>query len=240
MKRLLTLTLLAWLISCQAVWAIPTFDAQAEGDIDLGTTATFNHTVGAGCANPIITVDIEAQDATRTINTMTIGGTNGTLIDNQAIAGFNREVFFYRRVGVSTGVNEINVVFSATMDGVHVSSRSYCNVNQTTPTGTPAKASHTTGTTTPTVNVTLAAGDLAIDAMMQRNPGSTESCTKDASQTERDSGRSNGEYNYGGSEESGTGTVTMSWTCTASDVWAIIAVPLKPASRRAIAPIIFQ
>jgi hypothetical protein len=247
MKKLIVVLLLclfpALLIACPPnLWAAITFDAQAEGDGVDTDTVTYAHTVGGGCTNLIIVVDITGRrDGSLTINTMTIGGSSATSIDSQAVAGFSLGVDLYRRVGVSTSSNTITVVFAAANDRWHVSSRSYCGVNQTTPTGTAAKAADTSQTSSaPSVDVLSASGELVIDEMTIRDSDSWPTCSVGASQTQRDNTAVGFFHISGSSEEAGAGTITMDWSCDVADAWGIVGVPLKPATpaRRSIVIIV--
>lgn len=239
MKRLLALLLL--LIASPA-WGAITFDAQYEGAGTSTDTVSYTHTVGSPCANPIIVVGIQARpDGSATINTMTIGGAAGTLIDTQDVAGWVRQAWLYRRVGVSTGSNTITVVFGASNEYWHVTSLSYCGVDQAAPTGTAAKTSQTTqGVNDPSVNVTSAVGEVVVDSMIQTDNNDAGCGPIDG--IERDNTRVSFIANFGMHQKAGAASVTMNWSCDSDDVWGIVAVPLKPAAalRRIFAPIIFQ
>lgn len=212
---------------------IPVFDAQYESDGASTTTVTYDHTVGAGCTNPIIVVDIEAYtNGSATINTMTIGKVNATFIDSQGISGYIRWVYMYQRAAVSTGANEINVVFASANDTWHVSSRSYCGVHQTVPVGTAVKnVSTDTSSQTPTASgISSATNELVIDAVVIRDEGweSAPVCSADSPQQERDNYHASTVFDASSSEKAGAASTTMSWFCTNTQPWAIIAVPLKP------------
>jgi hypothetical protein len=112
---------------------------------------------------------------------------------------------------------------------------SWTGVHQTSPIGTPAKATGTNNA--PTVTVTAASGDMVVDGLYCE----PDTITNNASQTLINEIEAIGGYtSIGGSYEawsSGT-TVVMSWSCGSSEAWGIIGVALKPAAAGGGGPVI--
>jgi hypothetical protein len=110
----------------------------------------------------------------------------------------------------------------------------YSGVDQTTPVGTAVTAqSAGVGTTTATVNASSAASELVVDGMITRQG---QTITAGANQTDRGNVTDSANWVAGISEEAGAGTVTMSWTLGSDNLWAIVAVPLKPAAAPTSSP----
>jgi hypothetical protein len=105
---------------------------------------------------------------------------------------------------------------------------SFFGVDQSTPRA--ALASATGNSTTASVAVPAAAGDVVLDVASAN--GDAISLTAAASQTQRYStgtGTRGGNVRGGSSTRAATGTVTMSWTLGRAKRWAILGVALKPA-----------
>ena len=109
---------------------------------------------------------------------------------------------------------------------------SYTGVNQTTPLGT--AASNKGKSTTASVSVSSAAGELVVDAVGRRSDVTSNPISPGAGQTQRwnthtgANSATNGATG-GASEKAGAATVPMSWTWSGSIEWAIAGVSLKPA-----------
>ena len=220
------------LILCPSLaWAAPTFDAATTGTGNGVSSVTVNHTVGAGCSNPIIVVGISWQkNPTGTLDTLTVGGVGGTEIDTSnwsASGGYTHELWY--RVGAS-GANDVIATFDAAKNSITVGVRSYCGVDQVTPIGTANKATGLSGTN-PTVDITSAAGELVVDMVSSVPDAGSQTLTVGASQTDRANFAQDAtNHIQGGSEEAGAATTTMSWTLGTVGAWGSIGVPLKPSS----------
>jgi hypothetical protein len=223
MRRILVLLFVLFATSAHAA---VTFDDITSADVDALAQATFNHTVDGGCTTPIIIVTAVWYSSTTALTGVTVEGAPAIFVSGATNTDATRRVEMWRLTGVATGVNEIVIDWGGLASGVAAAS-SYCGVHQTVPLGTPATA--TGVTTTPTVAVTSAADELVIDAL---GTGGTATAAVHVSQTERLS-LSNlipGVALLGASEEAGAASVTMSWTLSETDYWAIVGVALKPTS----------
>src|SRR5438876_1071828 len=181
------------------------------------STFSFNHAVGSG-ANRLLIVGV-TDDNNRGVPSVTYNAVAMTAIGSKSNG--NLLVSMFRTVNPPSGTFAVKVTWGGGNNVGEVGAISFTGVDQTTPLGTFVTAS--ASTTTPTVNVTSAAGELVVDTV-----GATGgTLTVEASQTQR--------WNLtqtvrgGGSTEAGAATVTMSWSLGTSNSWATIAVPVKPA-----------
>jgi hypothetical protein len=197
---------------------------------------TFSHTVGAGGANRILVVGVNIfSTGTLTVSSMTYAGQSMTFLAgvNNPGARIRSEMWYI--IAPATGANNIAITFSASVRAV-AGGMSYTGVHQAAPFGTAATAS-SDGSTTASVVVSSAAGELVVDTVGNReNTSETQSLTVGAGQTQRYNGVSrtgtisNSNVVGAGSEEAGAASVTMSWAAgPSSQDWAIVAAPLKPA-----------
>jgi len=221
------------LLIASPAWGAVTFDAYTTDAIFSSDTLSTSHTVGGGCTNPYLVVAVHtlSQDLTHSSVSATAGSLTqiGTLLQYDDGAGSHYKLSLWGIAG-ATGVQSITITLSEPATVIYSFTRSYCGVNQATPLGTAATA------LTNTVNVSSAAGELVIDAMILRT-SSTISAT--GGQTVRYA-ESLDFSRAAGSDLAGSGTTTMSWL--AAD--AIIGVPLKPtaaaATRVRRRPVVFQ
>jgi hypothetical protein len=198
---------------------------------DVPTTVTWTHTTGSSGPNRALIVGVTTYaDTPLPSNRVTAVRYNGvalTPLGSQRDGGNNSGIEMFLLVNPPTGANTVEVDVIALVDYVVGGSATFYGVNQTTPTGTFASQSGTG--TNPTVNVTTVRGDMVIDTVGTIANGSL---TPDTGQTLRWEGSPVfGAFDVGaGSTKPGAqGTTTMSWTLSASQNWAIGAVPVKAA-----------
>jgi hypothetical protein len=220
--------LLLLLLLPRLALAAPTLDAQNNFEDFSGGGTVFtlsgSITIGSLCTTDLIIVVSVVTHSNIDVSDMTIGGSAATFIDGHATVA--RRISMWYRVGVSPGANTISMNFSGGANTVRASARSFCGVNQTTPIGTPAKV-ESTGTSA-SVNVSSATGELVIDAIVARNPGTLTLTVGGGGQVE-DLNISVDPY-QAESHKAGAGTVTMSWALSESQDWHQIGVSLKPAA----------
>jgi hypothetical protein len=227
------LLLLGLLVAGPLHAATPTHDATTTGAgtkfaNDPDGIMTISHTRGASCPNAITIVGLIDTDSTPgTLSSLTANGVSMTLIDTQTFTtGPTYVARLYYALAPPSGAFNVVATYSEVMNANSIRVSTYCNVNQSTPIGTPAKATQN-GVTTATVNVSSATGELVVDVVGVRATGIN--LTVGAGQTQRYNEADSGDYLAGGSEEAGGATVTMSWSYTNSDSYGIVAVPLKPS-----------
>ena len=199
---------------------------------------SFSHTVAAG-TDMFLMVSVAAHSSSadlRIPSGVTYNSVSMTQVGSTVTTG-NFSLSVWRLTGPATGSNTVAVTFSGTpgTNNVATAANSFYGVDQSTPLGTPATAN--SASTSPTVDVGTAIGDLAYDAMLESG-GSGASNTAGSGQTERydvDSGTAIG---AAGSHETAAGTTTtMSWGLGTSATWATLGVAIKPGSGAASATI---
>jgi hypothetical protein len=145
----------------------------------------------------------------------------------------------WRLIAPATGSNTVQVTINGTsVTRTVLSAISFTGAHQTTPEGTIVK-NETTGTSS-SLNVTVAAGGMAMDSLVVQ--GGTVTPTLGAGQTSRFGPHANAlceaTTDVVGSTEGGSGTVAMSWTAIDNFYYfSHIAVPIGPAATTAVAPI---
>jgi len=186
---------------------------------------TWSHTIGSG-SNRILIISVSNRDGNKTVTSVTYGGTALTQIGFQNGPGNQNRTSLWKLLAPPTGTASIVVTLSGSVNVVG-GAVSFDNVDQTTPHGTFVSANGTS--TTASVNVTSAAGEVVIDTATAN--GDAVSLTAGAGQTAQwntGTGTAGGNVRGGGSTEGGAPAVTMSWTLGASKPWSIGAVSLKP------------
>ena len=217
------LTVFLLLLFSSVAEAAITFDAATLASDGSVSVLNFSHTVTGGCAQPILVVDVHWTDASaRTISSLTIGGVSATLIDTVYLVDVgNRWTATYRRIGVGTGSNAIALTMSGTVsDSISAMARSYCGVDQTTPTGTPSQGTGDSAGPAQSI-VSSASGELVIATAQVRNETLNGTVGGQSERYNDTDGRA-------GADLAGAGSVTMQFALSASSQWGIISVPLKP------------
>jgi len=131
----------------------------------------------------------------------------------------------------TAGAHTITVTADATNRRAGGGAVTYGNVDQTTPFGTPATASGTS--TTPSVTVSSASGEIVLDIMVSKNSAGGTTPTVDASQTQQFNFKTvtglgmSSRLNCAGSREAGAASVSMDWTLSDSQGWGMIGVAIK-------------
>jgi len=233
--------LIAFLISlflfiASSAWAT-TFDAGVGGNSSSGATLTVSHTITASGSNHFVIVGVTIDDSTRTVSSVTWNTSESlTQVPSARTTEAGISVDMWYLINPTTGTHDMDLEISSG-DGKVMGIQSFTDVHQTTPLGTVATASSTTGNATVTANCNT--GDVVVDAVGDHTTSSV--LTVDASQTE-DYNEDSTLHDGAGSHEAGAATVTMDWTVSTGR-WVIAAICVQsPASaaRRPIAPMIFQ
>lgn len=200
------------------------FDAVSQADETAGdgvlsvshTSSGSNRAVFAGSSNSF--------GAAHTSASMTYGGTGMTEMWDLDFNVFGNAG--YRLAGQATGVQTV----TSTLDANDVADHalgvvSMTGVDQTSPVGTPASATGSSGTASVTVG-SVGADDLVVDQVVWN----ASTPTIGADQTQRYSVDGGGGFLITrGSTQPGTAGGVMSWTASSSD-WGIGAVAFKPAA----------
>ena len=185
-------------------------------------TLTWSHTVGPDSYRMLIVgVSYWTVSATDPTTGVTYSGQSLTKIGN-AIQGTAPISSLWYLLNPPTGTANIVVTRTNTGEDITAGATSWSGVNQSTPLGTAVTATGTS--TTPSVTVSSASGEVVVDnaAMFSGNTLSPLD-----GQTQRYAILQGNAHAYGSSEP-GAASTTMSWTQSASERWATIAVPMKP------------
>lgn len=238
MRRALIAAALCWLLACSGEgWALPIHDATTNsGALNNVTTPSYSHTRGGTCPNPVAVIRVSSQDGTPgTLNSVTYNGGSAALAPSTTHkklhvtdTNVSRSLWIYKNP--PSGASTVQANFSEIINAVIISTSTYCDVDQTTSTGTGVEAEGVgTGMT---VNVSSGATELVVD-IGAADTGTDTTLTVGASQVERANLNSASNHRHGGSEETGAGTTTMSWTLGATRYWGTTSVALKPAAASA-------
>ena len=203
------------------------FDAKTTTPTSAtGNPVDVTHTISG--SNRYVFVQVVSSNTFPTITSVVWdpAGVNEAL---SVIATDNRasdvRTVLYGRVNPTAKTAIMRVTLSAgDGSGTFVAVSSFTGVHPTTPLGTPATADGGTSTT-PTVTVSAATGDLVVDFMGTKE--TTGNKTAGSGQTELWDGYSN-QSDGAGSWKAGAASVVMSWTGGVTEEWAMIGVALKP------------
>lgn len=201
------------------------------------SSLTFSHTPGTG-NNRLLLVAVGVGATTPTgdpptITAATFGGTPLTLVTSRVSGsgGTGDDTISYLYRLVSPGSGAANVVISLSGAGSIVAGAStYTGVDPTTPLGTAVVASGSGGTAS--VTVSAATGQLVFGTVSwDEQP----TITVPGDQTPRwnITGGASGAVSGAASTEPGATSVTHSYTSNNTQDWALIAVPIRPASSAA-------
>ncbi|MGO9111654.1 MAG: DUF4347 domain-containing protein, partial [Thermoguttaceae bacterium] len=208
--------------------AVDTISSATSGS-GGASSLIFSHTVNSGSDSILIVeVAVAHGGANDPVASVTYGGQSLTLIGSANLPNNESADLWYL---LAPSVGTANVVVNLTGSCHFVASATdYFGVNQTTPLGTLATA--TGNSSTPTVTVASAIGQLVVDSLVTQ--GSALSITPTGPGQiplwSQNTGTAAGDALGGGSYyQAGGSTVTMSWSETGAHNWAIVAVPLVAA-----------
>ncbi len=211
--------------------------ARQDGAVSTATgddvsTLSWSHTTGTG-ENPLMLVGISWNSGTAatSVSSVTFEGQALSQVGVLQYPDQNRYTAIYSLLAPASGVTgTVAITFSASIsNGIVAGAANFAGVDQTTPLGTFVTATGTSSTQ-PSLELTgLAGNELVFDSLFAGgNPAPT--LTVDASQTQLwNTGIAN--TSGGASIEQAAGSsVTMSWTRSGTNYWAIAAVPIHPAA----------
>lgn len=240
MKRLLALYWLmlvlpvfgALTVNVGSINLVPTsipiaFDAgSSNGTFSVSQTSFTNALTIAQMTNGYVVVGFAHYPGSAPITSISFAGTNMSAIKTNISANSVASGLYGLAVGsIAAGTYNVIITWSSAAQEFVLGASSWHNVHQSSPLGTAATATGGSSTT-PTVNVSSATGEVVVD-MLEVDNGVT--MTVGAGQTQRWQFRQASHTSGGCSSEAGAATVTMSWTLGSTDFWAITGVSLKPA-----------
>lgn len=205
-------------------WAALAVDATASCAGSGVSSLTCAHTVSG--INRLLVVWVSYFDSADTPTGATYNGVAMTAIPSSTAANGNYKIAGFYLIAPATGTNNVVISFSGTMSDMGAGSVSFTDAHQTTPLGTAVTATGTS--TTPSVTVSSAAGEIVVDGLAIIH-GST--LTVGGSQTQRWNAIASGGFiKYAGSTQNGASSTTNTWTNGNSQTWAQGAVPVKPVA----------
>lgn len=187
------------------------------------TPVTWSHTVPSGSDRALyVFVAISSVTGPQTV---TYGG---VALTNLGVTVVGPRMEIWRLLNPTVGTATVSITPFSTTRVCMGFAASYTGVHQTTPEGTFASA---TGTSTaPSVNVSSGTDELVIGCVHQFQ--ASETLTAGAGQTSLGEDTANDTVVFthaGASQEAGAGTVTFSYSASASDDWTIGGISLKPS-----------
>ena len=202
-------------------------DAVSTG-VTTASSLTISHTTSGTNRLMLVGVSIVRESTgAPTVSSITYNGVGLSLVGAQATSDSEGRIEIWRLVAPATGANNVVVNLSAVPQSATVGVMTFTGVHQTTPLGTFAPALGES--TSASVAVTSAAGELVFDTLVLQKTADVD-FVPGAGQTERwDLFQGPGSANGGGSTEAGAASVTMSWSWSGTDKWAIGGVSIKPA-----------
>lgn len=215
-KKLLLFYAIFFLVNKTAFSQV-TFDNSSFSGAPGVSTRTWSHqTLGS---DRLMIVGVSCISS-RTVTSVTYNGVALT-IQTSVLRNGMRTTFAWL-ANPSLGTNNVVVTLSGSAD-MYCGAVTYNGVNTGAPFGTFVTA--TGKSSTPSITVASAAGELAVDILgtIAANP------TVGAGQTQRYETTGTSTYNSG-SSEAGAASVIMSYTLSANEDWGIIGVSIKPLS----------
>jgi hypothetical protein len=213
---------------------MPNFDAASAVTSAGGTSITLAHT----CAGSDLGLTVRVSGWSNSLSDGYLTGVtyNGVAMTLEADSGFstaNDRSTVWVLPGAATGTHNIVAAFNGTGNMASaIVGRSYSEVHQTDPTGTPATA--VGNNTAPTVNVTCDPTDVCLDVVAV-GAVVTLTMTADAGRTQDHNSSADGETKGASDDVSPGASETMNWTSSAGSTWAIAGVALKDVVPFAVA-----
>ena len=205
-------------------WAALAVDAAASCSGNGVSSLTCAHTVSG--SNRELVNWVSWYHWASTLSGSAYNGVSLTAIPSGSAANGQYHIDGLHLIAPATGTNNLVATFSGNVFDVGMGSVSFTGADQTTPLGTAVTATGTS--TTPSVTVSSAAGEIVVDGLAIIHGGTL---TVGGSQTQRwNEIALGGTIKYAGSTQGGAASTTNTWTNSTSQVWAQGAVPVKPVA----------
>lgn len=160
------------------------------------------------------------------VSGVTYNGDALTAVPNGEDNNGQFNITLYYMVAPDTGSNTVSVSTTGSVYDIGMIAMSFTGADQSTPLGTAVTA--TGSSTTPSVNISSASGEIVVDGLIIVHSGTL---TVGADQTQRvNTNTANAFIKYASSTESGVSSTTMSWSNSTSQDWAIAGVAVKPVA----------
>ncbi|MDI3467904.1 MAG: hypothetical protein OJF50_006725 [Nitrospira sp.] len=224
-------------LSVLSLWPVSTAQAQVVFDATnfaqcVGCSSlSFSHTVapGSNLAIAVAGLVYEASTSYDSVTGITYNAVPLTQKCNNTTSGTvpHKDSGWWYLAGPSTGANTVTITASGAVSALLGGSISASGVDQSAPMGACATANGSS--TTPSVAVTAATGDLVLDGGVIDHVGTL---TVGSGQTERwNIIDPNGFVKFFGSTEPGASSVTMDWTnSSGTPNWITTGSSLKQAA----------
>ncbi len=225
---------------------VPGCQVNLDGSASSGTwndavSVDLSHTTGTGPLRLMlagISWNCGATDRTITGVEFRYGAGPAVLPMNSVItqmgtnsSGDRRYSAIYSLADPPAGVTgTVRVTFSGSVgNGIVAGAVNFSGVDQANPLGVPAGAAETSGAA-PTVTLSGLSGyELVFDNVFQGGSSSSQTLTAPVDQTQLWNDFNTNTRAASSIEQATGSTVTMSWTANENGVWAIAAVPVRPA-----------
>ena len=186
---------------------------------DAATTGwSWSHVTDADANFIIVGVVTWNNAGAPTVDGVTYDGQAMTLVKDKVSSKIRATL--WRLNDPASGTKTVAVTLGGTATGAMGGAITFFDVGTADPIGTPVENSGSG--TAATVDASSAAGEIVVDCI-----GSVAPLTVGPDQTEQWT-EANGFGTGAGSTEPGDTTVTMSWTVGSGQVWAIVAVSIRP------------
>lgn len=197
-------------------------DAVTNAFSDAATSLTWSHT----CTGADRGLTVNPANFPAVAMSATYAGVAMLSEGAQLDAASESEVEQFTLIAPATGQNNIALVWGGSAINITVGALSVTGVHQTDMARAQVKASGNSGTAS--VAAPSAVGELVIDVVSGWHD--TNSWVVGAGQTQRWNVDGANGWDGAGSTEPGAASVTMSWTSTLANSWAIAALSLIPAA----------
>jgi hypothetical protein len=187
-----------------------------------GGNLSISHTTSG--ADRLMLVGVAINEASNEwVTSITYNGDNLSLVGTEENGDAVIEI--WSLVNPSLGTHNVDITFSGTTDGNTAGVMTFTGVDPTTPLGTFASNSGSSGGSG-SATVSSATGELVF-GVISVDDSTNYNLSVGAGQTE-EWDLYGFEVSGGGSTEAGAASVDMSWTWSGSDNWAVGGVSIKP------------
>jgi hypothetical protein len=202
------------------------FDTTSKAAGDNVSSLSWSHTCTG--SDRVLFVSYHSHKVNnRTVSSITYNGVGLTQVSGAQAQNGTRYVDVWYLINPASGSNTVLVTLSGGELNCGALASSYTGVDQTMAIGTAAAANG--NSTAPSVSVSAATDDLVADFLTIEHAGTL---TVGAGQTSRHNAIvvPGGWNKSASSTEPGAVSVTMSWSDTIGGPWAMVGVPMNPAT----------
>ena len=199
-----------------------TIDAVSSSGGSGAGPFTHSHTCTSA---DLLVVGVSWFDNLDSVTGVTYNSVSMTAIPSTLVTIGDYKAQAYYLLTPSAGTNTISASAGGVLFDFGMGAISFVGAHQTTPFGTVATATGTS--TTPSVTVSSASGEIIFDVLTITHSGTLSIGAGQTSRWNAIGGA--GFLKYASSTEGGGASVTMSWSNSSSQDWAMVGIPVKPA-----------